>query len=335
MTSTNDTTPSRLALAVEAIGNLTAQGLNEIFSSGQLAALAAHSELEVRPVDQRSAAFYRHFVLLRSRMATILAESYRRYFKLALAHPRQSGKEPKQWAWSQLQPAVGATLEWVRDWFMLACDGENQYVRRAGSTAFVPGQTVSVPVPLTVEPFPSLVAWRAPAWLFQVSVALVGIGLLKTKHVPATDSEEKLSVAHTRLLLKGARRVFLWELNAAIETMWNEETAAAGANPAQATRRNEAGRPNERQGSKHALRGIEGLGQKQANLSQYMHNLTEKQRLAFSLRFEYRRGLTEIASRMGVDRKTAYEHIEAASRKIDQTRSADKRKANWSKTTPE
>lgn len=43
------------------------------------------------------------------------------------------------------------------------------------------------------------------------------------------DSEEKLGKAHTRLLLKGARRVFLWDLGAAIETVQNEETAAAGA----------------------------------------------------------------------------------------------------------
>jgi hypothetical protein len=47
--------------------------------------------------------------------------------------------------------------------------------------------------------------------------------------IPSNDSEEKLGLAHTRLLLKGARRVFLWELDAAIETVRNEETAAAGA----------------------------------------------------------------------------------------------------------
>jgi hypothetical protein len=31
--------------------------------------------------------------------------------------------------------------------------------------------------------------------------------------IPSNDSEEKLGLAHTRLLLKGARRVFLWELD--------------------------------------------------------------------------------------------------------------------------
>jgi hypothetical protein len=31
---------------------------------------------------------------------------------------------------------------------------------------------------------------------------------------------------------------------------------------------------------------------------------------------------------MGLDRKTAYEHIEAAKRKVDQVHSAEKRKSN-------
>lgn len=43
------------------------------------------------------------------------------------------------------------------------------------------------------------------------------------------DSEGKLSESHTRLLLKGARRVFLWELAVAIGKVRDEETAAAGA----------------------------------------------------------------------------------------------------------
>jgi predicted DNA-binding protein YlxM (UPF0122 family) len=82
---------------------------------------------------------------------------------------------------------------------------------------------------------------------------------------------------------------------------------------------------------------VEGLVRKN-DLSQYSHymdNLTEKQRLAFSLKFEYALGLTQIASRMGIDRKTADEHIKAAVKKINQARSNEKRKANRAKNTPE
>jgi DNA-directed RNA polymerase specialized sigma24 family protein len=93
--------------------------------------------------------------------------------------------------------------------------------------------------------------------------------------------------------------------------------------------------PSVPKGSKHQLKGAEGLRRKKIDLSRYMHGLTDKQEMAFSLKQEYGLGLTEIASRMGVDRKTAYEHIQAAATKIDQIRSGEKRKANRAKGTPE
>ena len=91
---------------------------------------------------------------------------------------------------------------------------------------------------------------------------------------------------------------------------------------------------NKRKGSKQGLKGTEGLVRK-ADFSRYTHNLTEKQRLAFSLKYEYELGPVEIALRMGLDRKTAYEHLHAAGRKIDQDRSNEKRKARRPKGAPE
>src|SRR5487761_33805 len=96
-----------------------------------------------------------------------------------------------------------------------------------------------------------------------------------------------------------------------------------------------SGQPGEPKKPKHWLKGTKGLGPKKADCSQYMANLTEKQQLAFSLRLEYRRRLAEVASRMGRDRKTACEHIATASRKINEAVSADRRRANRSKTNPE
>ena len=87
----------------------------------------------------------------------------------------------------------------------------------------------------------------------------MGIGPLKTKHVPATDSEDRLSEAHTRLLLKGARRVFLWKLGAEIGTVRNEEIAAAGANPPATIVVDQAKDSTGREGSKHQRKGTEGL----------------------------------------------------------------------------
>ena len=329
MTARRNAPPNNFTQAQEAIGNLLLPELETILSGGWSAALAAHTEIEVRPVNQRTGPFYRHFLPELKNLISLLAASYRRYFKLALAHPRQAAPDPHAWAWSQLQPFVRLALEWIRNWYILACDGENQFMRRVASTEFIPGRTVSMSIPAAVPPYPPPESWRAPAWLFAVGPP-VGIMLMKTENVPERDSEQRLGAAHTRLLLKGARRTFLWELGAAIETVRNEEIAAAGAIPPPTiqVRKSESGK---HKGLTREFKGTEGLGRKVSDFSKYMDGLTEKQQLAFSLRLEYRLPLTEVASRMGIDRKTAYEHFLAASKKIDETRSNEKRRAKHAK----
>ena len=87
---------SHLTQALEAIGNLTLQGMNEIFSSGRMAALHANDEIERTPVPRnKTGPFYRHFLLLQNSIVILLADIYRRYFKVALANPRQVGRDPK------------------------------------------------------------------------------------------------------------------------------------------------------------------------------------------------------------------------------------------------
>jgi Sigma-70, region 4 len=310
--------------ARNAIGELCDDGLEEIRSLSVPEGILAHSQIGDVSVSQKSAVFYQYFLPSRKKIVVLLAETYRRYFKLAFAHPGQAGNDPNSWAQIQLQPAARFALEWMREWYVLACDGENQTVRREAKIEIVPGRTVSVPIPIAIPAPQPFTSWRAPAWLFAVSLPLVGIGLMKQEHVPNMDTTDRLSEGHSRLLLKGAKRVFLSDLGVAIATVQREELAAAGAVPSGGT---------EPEGSKSRLTGVEGLVGKKIDMSQYMHKLTDKQQLAFSLKYEYGLGLTEIASRMEVDRKTAYEHIEAAKRKIDQTRSSEKSKAHRSKNT--
>jgi len=328
MTRTRRTVDT-LTPAVKAIGELFEDGFAKLASAGTTESLMAHSEIKRTPTSQKTNAFFRHFLPLRKEMIALLAASYRRYFKLALAHASQAGGDPDKWTWHQVQPAVRAALEWIRDWYILACDAANQRVRLVGSLPFLPGKTVTLSIPTAVPSRQPPTSWLAPAWLFQIS-PLVGVGPLKEKHVPDTNSEEKLGVAHTRLLLKGALRVFLLELGAAMETVRNEEIAAAGAIPAEmaVALGGQANKP------KHWSKGVEGLVRK-VDLSRYTQNLTEKQELAFSLKCEYGLGLAEIAARMGLDRKTAYEHIKAAELKIGQVDSSEKRKARRAKNTPE
>lgn len=252
MTRTNRALLHTLTPALKAIGELFEDGFAQLDSWGKTEALMAHGEIERMPVGNKTSPFFRHFLPLRRDMVVLLADSYRRYFKLALAHVSQAGGDSDKWAQAQLWPAVCVVLVWIRDWYILACDGENQSMRRLASTKFVPGATVSLPIPLSLPPIPPPTSWRAPAWLFAISPVL-GVGPLKEQHVPARDSEERLGEAHTRLLLKGARRAFLWDLGAAIGTVRNEETAAAGAVRVEAG--NKPGRgPNKRKGWKQRLK---------------------------------------------------------------------------------
>jgi len=330
MKSENNPPDGTVKAAVEAINNLTLGELDAIFHNGQMDGIVARDEIERAPVSLKSGVFYRYLLPSRNDLISLFANTYRRYFKLALAHPGQAGRDLHEWAWSQLQPFVGLALEWIRDWYILACDGENQSLQTVGSVPFTPGQTASIPI-LTAPLLPPPESWRAPAWLFAISIAHVGVGPLKDKNVPEMDSEKRLGAAHTRLLLKGARRVFLWELGVAIETVRNEEIAAAAATPAWVIGGEQTGEPKK---PKNWLKGTEGLVRK-ADLSQYMHGLTQKQQMAASLKWEYGLGLTEIASRMGINHKTAHEHIEAAKKKMDEVLSSDKRKSNRAKSTPD
>ena len=330
MADVKNTAPPLFIAATQAVGALFEDGFYEIRDAGVTHAISAHSEIEQAPVTSKSARFYTRFVPLRNEMITLLTKAYRGFFKVAIANPHQTGANPDLWAQIQLQPALHACLAWIPDWYMLACDGQNQGVRRIGSAPFVPGGTVSFNIQLAAPP-PISAPWQAPSWLFQLSAPLFGVGLMKQQHIPARDSEEKLGASHTRLLLKGARKVFLWQLGDEINRARNEEFAAAGAIRTEAVPRG-AGL-DEQKASKGRFTGLVGLGQKKTDLSRYIDNLTEKQQLAFSLKYEYELGLTEIASRMAVDRKTAYEHIEAAERKIRQIRSGEKRKANRGENT--
>src|SRR5271165_5415458 len=139
----------RFSQALEAAGNLWARGFEQLSNSATNVAFVALAEIQIARAANKSGVFYRHFLPLRGEAVALLAEAYRRCFKLAVANPRESNLDPNKWALEQLQPAVNLTFEWIRDWYILACDGENQWVRRADSVPFDPGQTVSVSIPTT------------------------------------------------------------------------------------------------------------------------------------------------------------------------------------------
>jgi hypothetical protein len=249
----NRTPPHIFTSAQNAVGVLFEHDFNQLHDVGVTEAICAHSEIEDAPIFSKSARFYARFTALREQMVSLFVKAYRAYFKLALANPSQTENDPDTWAQIQLRTAVFAAFAWIHDWYILACEGESQSVPRVASLPFIPGQTVSSAIPTTVSPLPSPNSWRAPCWLFNISLALFGIGNMKTEHVPATDSGEKLGESHTRLLLKGARRIFVWRLISEIERTRNEEIAAAGAIRTEEVKTQKRP-PNKRQGYENRLK---------------------------------------------------------------------------------
>lgn len=244
--------PSRLTLAIDATMKLWREGFETLIQESQSRAQFVHTEIESLSINQRAPRFYGTFVPLLETLVAIFVDAYRHFFRMALAHPRECGPDAHAWACGQLQGGLGPVGEWIRDWYALACDGENQYVQRVASIPFVPGETVSASILISSPPSFDAKSWRAPAWLFAVS-PVMGFGPLKTKNVPDTDSDRKLSEGHTRLLLKGIRKVFLWKLRRDIETARNEETAAAGAVSSPIVSGERRG-PNKREGWQQRLK---------------------------------------------------------------------------------
>lgn len=118
MSARKNTRPDKFVLAQEAIGNLLRPKLKGILS-GWTEALGAHTKIESASTIAKSGVFYWHYLTLRNNLVSVLADSFRQYFKLALAHPRQTRHEPHLWAWDRLGPAVRASLEWIGDWYIL------------------------------------------------------------------------------------------------------------------------------------------------------------------------------------------------------------------------
>ena len=311
---------SKLVPALDATARLLQQDLGRTFNHGQSAGLAAHAEITAASTSRKSGVFYRHLGPLRLELSTILAQGYRRYFKLALANPRDIDSDPDEWTRVQLKPAVEAVLSFIRDWYILACDGQNQSVRLMSSTEWVSGGSTSVSIPLAAPPPLLPESWRAPGWLFSVS-PLVGIGPLNEEDLPKTGPDQELSAVHTDMILDGAQESFLVQLVDVVEKVRDEEIAAAGATATTTV-------------SQKNPKGFEGLGPKKVDLSMYMDDMTGPQQVAYSLKHEYGLRVTEVASRMELDRSTVYEHLELAQRKVDQALSKQK-SARRAKSSPE
>jgi len=78
------------------------------------------------------------------------------------------------------------------------------------------------------------------------------------------------------------------------------------------------------------------LGGKKQDLSQYLDSakLTQRQHECMSLHFEYALKLTEIAHRLGIDRKTVEEHLALARAKLEKQTARGRHQKNLAKVKP-
>lgn len=183
-----------------------------------------------------------------------------------------------------------------------------------------------------------LVTSDAPAWALEMNEVVEWLPVRIRGSLPEplrTEGWYRNDPAKDEAVLSGAK---------ALDTIEQIQELTARVSDDQLRRLKErwlaavrqAGQPGEPEPKKpkHWLKGVKGLTRKR-DMSRYMHGLTDKQQLALSLKLEYELPLWEIASRMGVDRKTAYDHIKAAERNIDYGRSNEQRQINRGKHQPE
>lgn len=220
-----------------------------------LEAHATHSVIENAEARRKSREFYQRLLLWRAKLVSVLSEAYRRFLKLALAQPERIGGDTAVWAWERLQPAIRASVDEIREWTLLACEGANRAVRPIGTMESVgEGQTTKLRIALPLPPAQRWKAWRAPAWLFLHYAAVSGIGPLKTHHAAAQAGDDgRLGAAQTRLILGGLRRIFLAELYDAVVRIRDEELALAAATPTPLIALPPR-RPNRRKGWEHKER---------------------------------------------------------------------------------
>jgi predicted DNA-binding protein YlxM (UPF0122 family) len=91
--------------------------------------------------------------------------------------------------------------------------------------------------------------------------------------------------------------------------------------------------PGKKNAKKAQFKGLDGLGQKTNDLSQYYSNLlTPRQRDCFSLKYEYGKTVSEAAARLGLARSTVQEYLKAAERKVRRNRENSKHKRSMDTT---
>jgi predicted DNA-binding protein (UPF0251 family) len=259
-------------------------------------------------IGTASAVFKAYFDAFRKGMEIEVERVFDEILSIGRANSRALKTHPVEWAKTHSKILIGKNLPVVARWIKTVCD-----------------QQVSEKPVETTEDFTALIFWkdwRAPRLIYMQPSG-------NARHDPA-NAWTREGELRTQELLNSFSRSFSQFLEIQLDKIAGAahvESAKRGefkaqekqspARPADSGRSPESEQPASQSNKKPAPEK-KALGPKLTNLSHHWDsaNLTERQRECMSLHYEYSMRKTDVARRLGIDRKTLDEHLAAGASRL-------------------
>jgi hypothetical protein len=274
-------------------------------------------ELLVTPPDSPSAVFKAYLDAYENALKEVMRQPFQDLVEIAIAQAGILNIDPIEWAESHLQILISGEKHSVRRWIKDVCDQQDKLELE------------------TSEDFEELAFWRT--WRAPRFIRMKPSGNTPYNPASAWTREEQ---AMSEKLLEGLAERFITFLNIELSKIVGRahvrlskqnnlapqcaKEEVRGQTPASALSEKREGAPAapgaRPPGADQAIANEQHppLPPQKCDYSGLMDSarLTELQRECYSLRHEYQLPVAEIARRLGRDRKTIQEHIDAADKKV-------------------
>lgn len=283
------------------------------------------------------AIFQKHFYACVGELRKLVSQAFERLLTISRAQKGIVGEAAIEWAALQVTDLIERKGRLVELWIKSACDGQNDALRDATT-------------PEDRERRIFWTDWRAPAWLdmepngnfpYNAPTAWERMDEDETKSALKTFREDRwilLLKATVEDQVGTAHEVLARQENSStlqsqqrlpepVSPVAEKNPLATPTSPVQVTSEQQPQISGATAVAPSSLAAVGGKLPKEQHaplpprVSDYSNlldpaGLTELQRECFSLRHEYQLAVAEIARRLGRDRKTIQEHLEAANNKI-------------------
>jgi hypothetical protein len=283
------------------------------------------------------AVFQRHFYAWVGELRKLVSKAFERLLAISRAQQGTIGAAAIEWATLQVTDLIERKKRLVDLWIKSACDGKND-ARRGANTLEDRERRIF------------WTDWRAPAWLdmepnrnvpYNASTAWERIDECETKSalkffrenvwrlLLKATLEDQVGTAHEVLARQENSSTLQSQqpLPEPVLPVAEKNSLATPTSPVQVTSEQQPQISGATTVAPSSLAAVGGKLPKEQyaplppRVSDYSNlldpaGLTELQRECFSLRHEYQLAVAEIARRLGRDRKTIQEHLDAANNKI-------------------